>query len=117
MSEPASRALRHAAAIGPEFSAELLRRIGNKRRRLPAALAEAVRSGLAVAVGAGRYRFSHDLVREALYEEIEPTERVALHRQIADALEQLPGGWARRKRRGACLPLFRGRRGWRRSTT
>ena len=38
-----------------------------------------------------RYRFSHDLVRETLYDELAPGRRVRLHRRIADVLEQLAG--------------------------
>jgi len=39
----------------------------------------------------GRYRFSHDLVRETLYDELTPGQRIHLHRRIADGLERLYG--------------------------
>ena len=76
-----------------------------------AALAEAVKSGLAVAVGAGRYRFSHDLVREALYEEIEPTERwrsIGRSPMRSSNCSRLAGQSCGR----ACLPLLRRGRRW-----
>jgi hypothetical protein len=39
----------------------------------------------------GRYRFTHALVREALYEEIETSERALIHRRVAETLEQMQG--------------------------
>ena len=36
-----------------------------------------------------RQRFTHPLIREALYNECGAAERIALHRRIADALEEL----------------------------
>jgi class 3 adenylate cyclase len=40
---------------------------------------------------AGRYSFSHALIRETLYGELTTTRRVRLHRQIGEALEGLYG--------------------------
>lgn len=39
----------------------------------------------------GRLRFSHALVRDALYDELPPTRRLRLHRQSGEALEALYG--------------------------
>jgi predicted ATPase len=39
--------------------------------------------------GAGRYDFTHALIRQTLYEELSTPRRVLLHRQIGEALEQL----------------------------
>src|SRR5690606_21895618 len=52
---------------------------------------EAVAAGLLVEVGGGfgRFRFSHDLVREALYEAIPPARRVRLHVGAGQALERI----------------------------
>jgi len=36
-----------------------------------------------------RLRFSHALIRDALYEELSPARRVTLHRHVGDALERL----------------------------
>ena len=89
LSSAANETLRTAAAIGPEFGVDLVSRLVSPGTDAPAALAESVRAGLAQAISGGRYRFSHDLVREALYEEIEPAQRAQLHRHIAEAIEEL----------------------------
>nr|MDP9238935.1 protein kinase [Chloroflexota bacterium] len=39
--------------------------------------------------GAGRYDFTHALIRQTLYEELSTPRRVLLHRQIGEALEKL----------------------------
>jgi len=83
----AGRVLRNAAAIGPEFNAELLARLDSGASDPSDALAEAQRAGLVVSIGGGRYRFSHDLVREAIYEDIDERDLAALHKRIAEALE------------------------------
>src|SRR5256885_6795618 len=38
-----------------------------------------------------RFSFSHALVREALYEELGVTQRVRLHRRIAEVIEEICG--------------------------
>src|SRR5262249_11780315 len=43
------------------------------------------------ATGVGRFRFSHALVREALYTELSAVRKSRLHRQVAEALEALHG--------------------------
>jgi tetratricopeptide (TPR) repeat protein len=91
-SDAVAGALTRAAALGPEFSAETLRRVGDySADELQARLAEALEAGLLVPVsgGMGRYRFSHDLVREALYQAQSPADRARLHRRIAETLEEL----------------------------
>jgi tetratricopeptide (TPR) repeat protein len=78
------------AVIGPEFGIEVLRLVADIDGRRAIELAEeAVQAGLLqVVVGApARYRFSHDLVRETLYDEISPGRRAGIHRRIGDVLE------------------------------
>ena len=85
-------ALRLASALGPEFSIELLRRIGDfEIDHASELVADAVHAGLlaSVAGAAGRYRFAHDLIRETLYAESPPAQRARLHMQIAEAVETL----------------------------
>ena len=92
LSAVADRLLTEAAVIGREFDADLVRWL----TRLPddelvEALEELLGSGL-VAEDArvlGRYRFSHDLVREAVYAELSAIRRTAMHRRIGEAIEEL----------------------------
>ncbi len=83
-----------AAVLGPEFSIDALRVVTDAAEdEVLDRLDETVEAWLMVAVpGApGRFRFSHDLVRETLYADISPTTRARLHRRIALALEELYG--------------------------
>ena len=91
---PAIEALRLGSALGPEFSLDALARIGDVGEdRALDMIDEAIEAGLLlpVAGGRGRYRFSHDLVRETLYDELSPGRRVRLHRRIAGELEVMYG--------------------------
>jgi predicted ATPase len=86
------RALVLAAALGPEFGLDVLGRIGDlEADDALDAIDEAVAAGLLLPVpGAlGRYRFSHDLVRETLYDELSPGRRIRLHRRIGEVLEEV----------------------------
>jgi hypothetical protein len=92
LNDGTARALGLGAALGPEFSLDVLRRIGDYEVDEALDLVdEAVQAGLLVPVAGvqGRYRFSHDLVRETLYEEQPPGRRVRLHRRIANVLEEV----------------------------
>jgi eukaryotic-like serine/threonine-protein kinase len=101
LSEEANEALSVAAAIGRDFDAEVLTRVAKSdRETLDAALSGAVSAQLLAETSAGRYRFSHALVRETLYEELSAAQRPALHRRIAESLEeQYSSDPARMKRR------------------
>jgi len=94
LGDASARALAFGAAIGPEFNVEVLRRVADyDADELLDLLDEAVRAGLLMPVtGApGRFRISHDLVRETLYDDLAPGSRVRLHRRIAEVLEELYG--------------------------
>jgi tetratricopeptide (TPR) repeat protein len=87
-------ALAVGAVIGPEFDAGILGRLAETEAPDPAAgIDEAVGEGLLVEVSGspGRYRFSHDLVRETLYDELLPARRRSLHRMVAEHLEAVLG--------------------------
>jgi AAA ATPase domain len=84
--------LRLASAVGPEFAVDAVCRIADLApARVVDAVEHAVRAGLLVPLTSApaRYRFSHGLVREALYEDLTPAQRVRLHQRIAGALEAM----------------------------
>jgi class 3 adenylate cyclase len=90
LSEEANRALTVGAAIGRNFDAEVV--AGAKEfdpLQLQQALADGVAAQLVSEFSPGRYRFSHALVRETLYEELSAAQRTALHLRIATTLERL----------------------------
>ena len=91
LSPSALRALAAASVIGSEFELALLAEV---REAPPHELAEVLREAVAARLVAemgsasGRYCFTHALVRDALYESLKTGERVALHRQVGDALQR-----------------------------
>ena len=92
LSEASARALGLGAALGPEFSLEIIRRVGMyEGDEAMDLIDEAIEAGLLQQVAGvhGRYRFSHDLVRETLYDELAPARRPQLHQRIAGVLEEV----------------------------
>jgi DNA-binding SARP family transcriptional activator len=95
LSGGADHLLTRAAVIGREFDAELLGRLlGTPDDQLVEGLEEVLASGLVAEDPrqVGGYRFSHDLVREAVYGELSTIRRAAMHRQIGQAIEDLRAG-------------------------
>jgi tetratricopeptide (TPR) repeat protein len=88
LSESCRLTLTVGSVLGPEFSLEVVGRVGESSRE---ALDEAVREGLLAEVPGelDRFRFSHDLVREALYEELSSAQRARLHRRAAEVVEEV----------------------------
>ena len=94
LSQDAQRLMTIGSVLGPEFRVEVMRRLADMPAdRAVDLLEEAVRTGLLAPVSGtlDRYRFSHDLVRETLYDVMPDGERAALHRKAVDVLESLPG--------------------------
>ena len=84
-----------ASVVGREFDPDVIGRVsGLQEDELVTALDEAAEAGLVGAVpeATGRLRFSHILVRDALYEELPAPRRLRLHRTVADALEAIYAG-------------------------
>ena len=90
LGERVVQVLELAALIGPEFAQDSLRMLGADTTGLAETLDVAESAGLVSSIsgGTGRYRFSHDLVREALYQGLAPSQRERLHARIAVALEE-----------------------------
>jgi tetratricopeptide (TPR) repeat protein len=92
LSPEGKRTISVGSVLGKEFTLEVLGRILQQ----PAVeVLESLRDGLAarviieVAREPGRFRFSHSLVRETMYEHLGPAERVRLHRAAGESLEEL----------------------------
>jgi DNA-binding CsgD family transcriptional regulator/tetratricopeptide (TPR) repeat protein len=80
-----------AATAGSEFELETVRRASAlDERDLLASLDEAVRSGMIEEPHSPGlpYRFTHELVRRALYDRLSAVRRAELHLHVAEALEQ-----------------------------
>ena len=95
LSPATSDLLELAATAGSEFELELVQgAAGLPEPQLLAALDEAVRSGMLEELPSPglAYRFTHELVRRALYDRLSAIRRAELHLRVADALEGLPDG-------------------------
>lgn len=80
--------LRWLALSGDGFDITTVEALAGRAQALPvAALDACLQAGVLVPAGV-RYRFRHDLVRQALVEQMPPHRRVKLHREIADLLAQ-----------------------------
>jgi DNA-binding CsgD family transcriptional regulator/tetratricopeptide (TPR) repeat protein/predicted Ser/Thr protein kinase len=81
--------LHAAAALGKEFDyIELAAVIGKSEEGLLDALDEASTAQLIKPKNRETFAFTHDKIREVLYEEINPIRRKRLHQRIGEALEE-----------------------------
>ncbi|WP_394849908.1 AAA family ATPase [Pendulispora brunnea] len=94
LSDESRRILDAAAVLGREFSVVTLQLVCGQ----PAEdVLTAVSEGLAAGVLGGEtkpvrpVRFAHVLIRETLYQDLSPTERMGLHASAAQALERMHG--------------------------
>ncbi|HEX6696863.1 MAG TPA: AAA family ATPase [Solirubrobacteraceae bacterium] len=79
------------ATAGSEFGVDLARQAaGLGEPELLAALDEAVRSGMIEELPSRRlaYRFTHELVRRALYDRLSGVRRAEMHLRVGEALER-----------------------------
>jgi DNA-binding CsgD family transcriptional regulator/tetratricopeptide (TPR) repeat protein len=87
-----------AAAAGAEFDVEVVRRgSGLGEDEFVAALDEAIRGAMVEELpGRGlTYRFTHELVRRAVYDRLTAARKAQLHLRVGEALEALPERSAR----------------------
>jgi DNA-binding CsgD family transcriptional regulator/tetratricopeptide (TPR) repeat protein len=87
-----------AAVAGPEFELEPVRRAaGLGEPELLVALEEAVGSGMIEELPAQRLacRFTHEIVRRALYDRLSRLRRAELHLRVGEALESVDADSAR----------------------
>ena len=90
LSDQTGRALAVAAVTGPFFDIDVVEAAaGLSEEELLSALEEAEAAGVIVENpdAGGTYRFSHALVRDALYQRVSAARRARLHRRVGEALE------------------------------
>ncbi len=94
LSTATCEALEVACVLGQEFDLPVLQSaLGVEAEDVLVQLDEAERARLiAPRRRAGTYGFTHDTIREALYEELSTARKVELHGRVARAFEQRSGG-------------------------
>jgi DNA-binding SARP family transcriptional activator len=81
--------LQRLALVGDDFEGtSVVALTGRPEPEAHAALDRALDAGVLVVAGS-RYRFRHDLVRQALVERVPPHQRLAVHRDAAQRLAEL----------------------------
>jgi class 3 adenylate cyclase/tetratricopeptide (TPR) repeat protein len=94
LSEQTSRLLSLASVLGRDFDLQALEQLSGEPRDELLRLLDGAAAAKLVAEVPGalaRFRFSHVLVRDTLYDELPASARVRLHRHIGEALEQRYG--------------------------
>src|SRR5262245_16916983 len=84
-----------AAVVDHEFDARLLQAVSDRSMvQVTEVLDDAVAAGIVEQVSPpfGRFRFSHALIRETLYEDLSSVRRQLLHRNIGETLERIYAG-------------------------
>jgi DNA-binding SARP family transcriptional activator/predicted ATPase len=90
LSAPAYEIAGLAATIGRPFSPDLLAKAADwDEDSLSRALEELWRRHIIDVQGSGSYDYTHGLLREVAYSELNPIRRRTLHRRVARALEEL----------------------------
>jgi predicted ATPase len=92
LSERTNSLLAVAAALGDEFELAPLERVAAALAAdIPGCLEEAVAAGIVAAVpeSGGRWRFTHALIRAAIYDGTSTADRAQLHKKIGEVFEEL----------------------------
>jgi class 3 adenylate cyclase len=95
LSSDADRVLRVAAVVGTAFELPVVQAAGAiDEEAVFSAVEEAIAARLVLEIPgpAARHRFTHALVRDTLYEQLSAARRVALHRRVAEVIEELHAG-------------------------
>ncbi len=88
--EPTQSLLNIAAVVGNDFAGELCRKVAAiSQEESNSRLDEAAAAGILIKLENDRFRFAHALIRSALYEALDTNRRISLHREVAEALQQL----------------------------
>ncbi|WP_407559948.1 AAA family ATPase [Streptomyces sp. 184] len=88
---PVAELLVAAAVLGREFHRQVLAAaVGRPPGHVDRLLETAVAARLVVGRGAGTFAFGHDLVRETLYEGLDPAEARRRHAAVVRALDAAP---------------------------
>jgi DNA-binding SARP family transcriptional activator/energy-coupling factor transporter ATP-binding protein EcfA2 len=91
LDEKARSLLPFAAAMGRSFDPQILARVqGIGLADLLSALGDLERRGIFRATGPGVYDFSHDLIRQAAYQQLSEPRRRLVHLQLARVLSGWP---------------------------
>jgi DNA-binding CsgD family transcriptional regulator len=94
LARPTGALLDLAATAGPEFELDVVRRgSGLAETELVVAADEAVRSGIVEELPGRRlvYRFTHELVRRAIYDRLTGLRKAELHLRVGESLEATGG--------------------------
>ena len=89
LSEEAGRVLTCASVAGLTFDERVVAAAaGVAGDVVTVALEEAVAAGVVVETGPLQYRFTHQLVRDAIYAELRQSPRIRMHLRVARAIEE-----------------------------
>lgn len=91
LSDDCADALARASVLGEDFDVVTLAAVSGSDEEPLAPLEEGVAAGLVDEVGAGRYRFSHALTRDAIYAGLSASRRARLHRTAAEVFTDRRG--------------------------
>ena len=90
-----SKVLTAASVIGRDFDLELLDKVAELPESTVMDAVDDARTGALIALATretNTYSFTHVLVREALYDALNPDRRARMHARVGAALEQLAAG-------------------------
>lgn len=88
LSQSCTSSLHVAAVLGKQFAYEELAELSADEEQVLDALDEARQAQLIRSAGGENFSFTHDKIREVLYQELNPVRRRRLHMRIGEMLER-----------------------------